>query len=201
MSECRSRRQTALLAARAFTVPEGESGDWRVERFTVTKDDEKFERMRALFSGGRFVPAGNYTWLKRGGTTVMSDTPDELMDQMQFYHRCDGAKRVLINGLGLGCAVRLILTHSSVEHVDVVECSEDVIKLVGKTFENDPRVHIHLGDAYTYQFPAGSKWDVVWHDVWDNIQADNDFSTLHRRYGRRSGWQGSWCRAEAERYR
>jgi hypothetical protein len=37
---------------------------------------------------------------------------------------------------------------------------------------------------------------VAWHDVWANICEDNLplMARLHRRYGRRVNWQGSWSK-------
>ena len=30
-------------------LPEGQSGNWKIERFTVTEDDAKVENLRAMF--------------------------------------------------------------------------------------------------------------------------------------------------------
>lgn len=177
----------------------GERGDWAVEQFEVTEQDERGERLRATISSssrGRWCSAGTYTRLMRRGTVVMSDTPDELLDLLDFQTEARG--RVLIHGLGLGCALAMALAKPEVEHVDVVELSQDVLALVGGVFVADPRVHLHHGDAYTFRFPPRTRWDVAWHDIWDSISTDNDFAALHRRYGGRVGWQGSWCREQAE---
>jgi hypothetical protein len=46
------------------SVPEGTSGPWCVERFTVSEADAKFTRLRAaLHHGHGTVPAGTYTKL------------------------------------------------------------------------------------------------------------------------------------------
>jgi hypothetical protein len=67
------------------------------------------------------------------------------------------------------------------------------------------RLTIHHGDALTYKWPVGTRWTVAWHDIWDTICEDNlpDMNRLHRRFGRRVDWQGSWCRdlIETERRR
>jgi hypothetical protein len=178
-------------------------GPWEISTFTVDQEHENIERMRAVLSnsaGGRFVVAGEYTSLLRDGNVIMSDTDDELLDMIEFHHLLGWAdvKRVVINGLGLGVALKMCLAHETVEHVDVVELDENVISLAD-WITDDPRVHVHQGDAYTYKFPPGTKWDVAWHDIWDEIDQDNDFETLHRRYGHRVHWQGSWARGLAER--
>ena len=193
-------------------------GNWRLREFVVSPQNERTERMRAALGadGSRFCTAGVYTKLERwdfkvpwyGGdkakkdkvwTVVMSDTDDELLDMWELYGMIfhEGVERVIINGLGLGCAVKLALASKKVKHVDVVEFSEDVINLTAPLFEGDRRLEIHHGDAYTFQFPRGTRWDVAWHDIWDEISTDNDFTTLHRRYGNRVRWQASWARQAA----
>ena len=49
-------------------------------------------------------------------------------------------------------------------------------------------------DAYLYQPPKGIRYSVVWHDIWPDLCEDNlkEMGTLHRRYGKRCDWQGSW---------
>lgn len=187
--------------ARADRMQLGSRGPWEICRTVVSEQDASFLRLRAIFQGGRgVVPAGAaITSLYRGGTLVMSDTPDELDDLYPLFVRSPRG-RVLVNGLGLGCVVRGLLAHPAVEHVDVVEISADLIALVGPQVA-DPRLEIHHGDAYTYRWPPGTRWDVAWHDVWDTISADNlpEMARLHRRYGGRVRWQGSWCRAECRR--
>jgi hypothetical protein len=71
-----------------------------------------------------------------------------------------------------------------------------VIALVGPHYARDPRVTIHHADAYTIRWPVGIRWDVAWHDIWADMCEDNlpGMATLHRRYGRRVEWQGSWGR-------
>jgi hypothetical protein len=82
-------------------VPDGISGDYRVETFVVSKDDSMFTGLRAMTNGGRgYVPAGNYKRLYKKGTLVMSNTPDEINDFLQFLWKAEGS--ILINGLGLG---------------------------------------------------------------------------------------------------
>lgn len=189
-------------------IPEGCSGDWRVEHFEVTEDDEKFERLRAIISGrGRFVPAGKYIRLIHKGrlmdVLVMSDTPDEIRDHLEAIHKARG--HVLVNGLGLGIVIQAMLNKPEVEKVTVIEISPDVIALVGPHYQTHfgDRLEIIEADAFTWQPPKGVRYDVVWHDIWNDICADNlpEMHKLHRKYGRRAGWQGSWCRWRCEEQR
>ena len=82
------------------SIPEGKSGIWSVQKFVISDEEAKFDRMRASFRDGRYARAGTYTRLMRGGVLVMSDTTDEMRDHRDPVMRASGS--VLINGLGLG---------------------------------------------------------------------------------------------------
>ena len=186
-------------------LPESRSGDWSIEKFTVSEDDAKFHNTRAMFSfggGGRTIEAGNYTKLKRGGAIIMSDTPAEVRDHSYFLYKAKG--HVLINGLGLGWVVEALFTLKRVKTITVIEKSKDVINLVKQHYYNkcpkDKYIIIVHADALKYKPQKSQRYGAVWHDIWDNICGDNveDMKKLHRKYGGRTDWQGSWCRAECE---
>ena len=178
-------------------VPDGVSGNWRVESFSVQKIE--LSQMISMLNTGRGVPAGNYKRLMRGRTVVMSNTPDEINDCLNFVWKAKGS--VLVNGLGLGVLLKLLLNKPEVTDITVIENSEDVINLVADTYKDDPRLTIILGDAFTYTPPKGKRYNAVWHDIWDDICSDNlkEMKQLHRKYGRISDFQLSWCRDQCER--
>ena len=186
-------------------VNDGISGAWRVESFEVSEKEAEFATMRAMFSfSSRPIQAGKYKRLMRNHTVVMSNTPCEISDHLSFIYvakRYGG--RILINGLGLGVCLKAILESDKVGRVTVIEKSQDVINLVGPTFGGDIRVEIINSDAFSYKPPKGIRYSAVWHDIWDNICADNlpEMHKLHRKYGRRCDWQGSWARELCERHR
>lgn len=179
-------------------IPEGTAGDWTVERFTIHADSPG---LLSFALKGRRLPPGQYTRLihKRRGC-VMSDTPAEKADHYEFVKQAKG--KVLINGLGIGMSLNAILKNpdpaSLVSKVTVIEVDRDVIDLVAPHYLNDPRVEIVHSSAFDYLPPKGDRYDAVWHDIWDSICSDNlsEMATLHRKYGRRTSWQGSWCKAE-----
>jgi hypothetical protein len=180
-------------------VPEGRSGRCVVERFTVTEKDESHEKLRAAISFssmGRYVKAGTYTRLIVEGRLMMSDTEDELRDQCLLEHHAKG--HVLINGLGLGLTAQLCLDKPEVTKVTVIEINEDVIRLVAPHLKEryGGRVEIIHADALEYQPEKGVRFGAVWHDIWPEISNKNllEMHKLHRKYGRRTDWQGSWCR-------
>lgn len=182
------------------TIPVGESGPYSISRFTISKEEAALENLRMSFSGWgrRHVHEGEYTALRRGGVMVMSDTPAEMMDHYWFVQRAEGS--ILINGLGIGMCLKAVLAKAEVTDVTVIEVSSDVIRLVAPHY-NDPRLQIINADAYTWQPPKGKRYNAVWHDIWNDICSDNlpEMEKLHRKYGRRTDWQGSWCKAECKR--
>lgn len=184
-------------------VQDGKSGDWEVSTFSVTDDDIKLHNIRAMLQpGGRTMKAGAYKQLTRNGQIIMSNTPAEISDHISFIWKAKKSELVLINGLGLGVALTEILKSEVVKDVTIIEKSEDVISLSGPTFSKDPRVTIIHADAFEWKPPKGKRYGAVWHDIWDNICADNlpEMTKLHRKYGRRSDWQGSWCKELCKRY-
>lgn len=164
-------------------------GPWRIERRTINREPLSFRRG---------VPPGTYTGLLRNGNVWMSDTPDEKRDHYSAYLEAKArGGRCLVHGLGLGMVVKAMLDLPNVDHVDVVELDADVIALSGPAFAAyGDRLTIHHDNALTRRWPTGTRWTVVWHDIWRDICEDNlsEMSKLHRSYGRRCDWQGSWSR-------
>jgi len=186
------------MAKIEITVPDGTSNEWSVQSFTVEPDD--FSQRIAMMKTGRGVPAGNYKRLMRNGTCVMSNTPDEIRDFYGFVRYAKG--KILVNGLGLGVLLKALLDKEEVTEIIVIEKSADVIKLVGSTI-TDKRVTIINADAFEYKPTKGETYDCVWHDIWDYITEDNlpEMAKLHRKYGRRTEYQESWCKSDCQRYK
>jgi hypothetical protein len=196
----------------AYRGPEFDQDGVLVQRFTVGGENESFGAFLANLqyaAHGRPCNPGEYAKLIVDDTLWMSDTTAERHDHLLAVAAADlyGTNLVnttgLVNGLGMGCVVGAFLDVLS--HVDVVEQDQRIIDTIGAWFvqEYGDRITIHQGDAYTIKWPKGQKWNVVWHDIWPSISADNlpEMTTLHRRYGGRSQWQGSWCQRECRRHR
>jgi hypothetical protein len=186
------------------TVPEGELEGLRVSRFSVGSDD-LHAFIFNLKAGSRAITPGDYTRMTSGQTFWMSDTPAEWRDHRRAVHQIfnPATRRVLINGLGIGMVLKAALACDHVEHVDVVELDERVIRLVGPHYTKDSRVTIHHADAVKMTWDRDTRWDVIWNDIWPLITSENlpDMARLHKRYARRSPWIGSWCREECRRQR
>lgn len=209
-------RYLAMVAEKTaplkVNVPEGQSGDWRVDKFEVKRDTIEFAR--CLFDG-RPVPEGTYTRLSctrdKWGTLFMTDTPAEMNDARTLFWQATG--HVLITGLGLGMVPRALLTENTyvtgkVERVTVVELEQDVINLVGPSLKHLP-VEIVCADAFTWTPPVGVTYDWAWHDIWPSMGPDElpELARLKRRYqrrmaapGRQIGWLEDQARADKRRY-
>lgn len=192
-------------------IEPGENAGWLIDTITA-EEDANLPGFGSIIRTGRgsVKPGETYTRLFRkvrqgtrnpGRLIVMSDTPDEMRDLFPVLTTARG--RVLVNGLGLGCVIRGLLTNDDIEHIDVVEISPDLIELIGPYYD-DPRVTIHEGDAATFEWPKGTRWNYAWHDVWDELTTDNlnessnglarpcSYERLHRKYGGRVDLQASW---------
>ena len=100
-------------------IGEGVSGDWRVERFEITKQAAEFSHLRAAFGHPlEAVDPGHYTRLTHHGHVVMSNTRMELETHEPLLHRARG--RILLNGLGLGMALAAVLNEPRVTHVTLL---------------------------------------------------------------------------------
>ena len=200
-----------LEDAMAVTVPEGESGNVAIRRFTVSEQDARFFNLRQAFSyggRGRSIKAGTYTKLVRNRTLWMSDTPAERHDHVSFVKDvADDAtvQSVLVTGLGIGMVAQALTMILHVQRVTVVELDSDVIALVGthlrRVYEAAGKeLYIIQGDAKDvdtlFPKPITVRWNAAWHDIWPDISGDNweDIKLMRRKYRSRvTGFQGFWA--------
>jgi hypothetical protein len=200
------------------TVPEGVSGAWAIERYTLDRTYEPqqgFATVMQYVTGNpvRAVPPGSYTRLVRADSdarvVVMSDTPAEMREHSAFVRRAakHHAARVLVFGLGLGVCIDALLKRRTVAHVDVVELSSDVRALVGShllTRWGAARLTIHAGDAHTWEPPDPSaRWHETWFDIWDAISDSNlpEMATLKARFAARTWNESVACWGEPQAIR
>lgn len=184
-------------------------GDWELKRGEIPK--RCYERLHHVTENdldlNRDCGYGPVTVLKHQGKVWMSDTRAEILEHAPILNRLwwsEGLEdvTVLINGLGLGMAVKAALVHGAA-HIDVVEIDQDVIDIIGPNFAKEiaeGRVTIHHADALTITWPAGKTWTLAWHDIWPSISEDNlaSMTWLHKTYEDSVEWQDSWQRAGCE---
>lgn len=181
----------------ASLIPEGESGNVRVEHMEIDKRASEFTHIRAMVNPGRdeYIPQGVYVRLYVGHETMMTDTPMEKHSNRDVVLIASG--RVLIAGLGVGMILHPIADKERVEHITVIEKNPDVIKLVAPSLPK--KVTVVEGDIFEWTPPKGTKFDTIYFDIWPHITLDNlpQMAKLHRRFGRfkaEGGWMESWKR-------
>lgn len=90
-----------------------------------------------------------------------------------------------------------------VDHVTVIEKSPDVIALVAPHYlaRYGERLTVVEADILEWKPAKGERWNAAWYDIWNDLCADNleNMKTLHRRFGKKVDWQGSWGREICER--
>lgn len=187
-------------------ILQGESGDWKIRTFDLTKDEIMLDNLRAIRNGYPefLVKPGTYTTLTcKGRGVIMSNTPMEVKTNLPFIKAAQG--KVLINGLGLGMVLRAVLDKPEVKSVTVYEIDSDVIALVSPGFVGDitsGRLIVKQANCFDYKPVKGEVYDVAWHDVWDTICADNlpQMDKLTRKWSRRIPVQLCWAKSLCQRY-
>lgn len=184
-----------------LNLKEGEKGNWKLSQFTVTEAEANMHRLRCLINNypERAISAGTYWRLTEGGCLYMTNTPAEIRDHVPFINKACG--NVLIAGLGLGMVVQALLDQGNCEHITVVELSQDVIDLVGPSY-NDPRVEIVCCDIF--KFKPQLHYDYAWFDIWPDICGNNfsQMKKLHRKFASHVSNRDSWCYKECrQRYK
>jgi len=193
----------SLYTDMATILPEGEKGKAKLKHYTISKREADFSRLRMAMTGGREQAAneGTFAQLFVGGQLVMSDTDMERDTNRSFVHGARG--KVLVAGLGL--ILLPVLASDKVEHVTVIELSQDVINLVephirraaGKAAAE--KLAVIQADIFDWKPPKGEKWDVIYFDIWPDLCTTylKQMTKLHRKFGRRKtegGWMNSWGR-------
>lgn len=181
------------------TVPDGRKGAWIIDTLHLDDDDAIKTAMVAMVRGDEklMCPAGTYKRLRNieRKVVVMSNTPMEVNSNQEFVNRAHG--KVLINGLGIGMVLEAVLGKPDVAHVTVVEVSQDLIDLVAphfQSFTDAGRLTIVQGDAFEHPVNEGDFYDVIWHDIWDDISPANceAMIRLREKYKGHCAWQGYW---------
>ncbi len=192
-------KDLALPPYRPSLLPAGRSGDWTLTKLRLP-ERAATSVIDARPDAFRFRP-GEYTELRQGGVTFMTDLYDEWWTQRRAIERARGVGgKVLITGLGLGMVVEAILATPAlapVSTVTVIEQSADVIHLVAPHLRHQfaDRVEIIQADAFTWRPSASVHFDTVWHDIWPDPDADyvdGDMARLLEHHRPWSRWQGFW---------
>lgn len=194
----------------AELVPPCAKGRASVQHITVDTEGGR----TASYVYGEFrnpSPPGTYATLRitddAGESQIMmSDFHYERVTCEEVVRRAHGD--VLIAGLGLGMILHPMLNKEAVRSVTVIEKYQDVVDLVLPTLPASEKLTVLLDDIYTWKPARGSCYDVIWFDIWPDIEATRlpEMARLHRRFRRRLNranpecWMESWHRRETRRW-
>ncbi|MFZ3264612.1 MAG: hypothetical protein WA172_11485 [Terriglobales bacterium] len=155
-------------------------------------------------------PPGTYVTLRLTNDAgesqiMMSDFHYERVTCEEVVRRAHGD--VLIAGLGLGMILHPMLKKEEVRSVTVIEKYQDVVDLVLPTLLTSEKLTVLLDDIYTWKPARGRRYDVIWFDIWPDIEATRlpEMARLHRQFRRRLNqansecWMESWHRRETRR--
>jgi spermidine synthase len=198
-----------LFPHMAELVPESAQGRASVQHVTVDTEGGR----TACYVYGEFrnpSPPGTYISLRvtndEGRSEVMmSDFHYERATCVEVVARAHGD--VLIAGLGVGMILHPILNKPEVRSVTVIEKYQDVVDLILPTLPSDPRLNVVTDDVFRWKPPSGFCYDVIWFDIWPDIEATRlpEMARLHRRFrpylNRENArcWMESWHRKETRR--
>lgn len=179
-------------------LKEGTCGDWKLSKFSVSPREAQLHLVRCLIKGclDRKIEVGTYWKLSHNGEVIMTNTPAEVKDHIQFIRKARG--KVLVAGLGLGMVLHELLRNPNITKVTVVEISKEVIELTGK-FYVDPRLEIINDDIF--KFIPSCKYDYGWYDIWNYISSDNcsEMDVLKSRLSTYVKKQSCWCWKECQK--
>jgi len=142
---------------------------------------------------------GTYVILKhRTGGIIMSDTPMEVNTNYRINHSAYG--KILIAGLGIGMVLMKIQDNPNVKEITIIEREKEIIDLVASQLPLNNKVRIINSDIFLWRPEKGTKYDVIYFDIWDNICSDNyeEMKYLHRQFRKylkkkdTGAWMDSW---------
>ena len=139
-----------------------EIGDFKLNKFTIDGND-----FRARLSGLR---SGDYMKLTHNGEIMMSNTNMEKRTNSNFVINANGD--VLIAGLGIGLIVLPIQDKEEVKSITIIEMNQEVIDIVAPQLPLNDKVKIVKGDIFEWKPERGTKYDVIYFDIWDYINSD-----------------------------
>jgi hypothetical protein len=128
----------------------------------------------SMMSGPDFMAhrAIDFTVLQRHGTIWMSNSPMELLSNLQLAEKAQGD--VLIGGLGIGMVLQMCLLRDEVESVTVVEINPHLPELLPKKVREHPKlVAIDIDDIEDILHICEPIFDTIILDVWDKADYEN----------------------------
>ena len=193
-----------MFESMAKILDEKETDRFKLEKFEINEKNRSFRNP---------IPYGNYIRLLDKTNIcngcIMSDTPMEHRTNYEILEKAHGD--ILIGGLGIGMILIPLMKKEEVKTITIMEKYQDIIDMVGSQLPLNNKVKIIQGDIFNNNFPRGTKFDVVYFDVWNYISSDvyEEMKQLKKNYRRclkskkdnPSSWMGCWAEYEAKNNR
>lgn len=153
-----------------------EKGNFKLSKFEITKENRPWRT---------FIPDGEYMRLTSSWDCIMSDTPMEQRTNIEFVEKAHG--NVLIAGLGIGMIVLPVMEKESVTSITIIEKEQDIIDMILPQLPVNSKVKVIHQDVFENKFPKGTKFDVIYFDIWSGINSEiynNEMKYLKKIYKR-----------------
>ena len=174
-------------------IPEGSSGDFRIEHITTD-----------TYCGTK-EPLDTYTVLFNEHHNIMQDTTREYREHEHFLKEASGD--VLVTGLGLGLVNQSLMDNPNVTSVTIVEKYQEVINLVWKHCPKNGIIRLIHSDIYEWK--PDCMFDIGWFDSWWGENTHKEYQKkmnelyspyVHdirfwKSFGKEQGWG---CESEAK---
>ncbi len=158
-------------------IPEGKLGDWSIihKKYKAEHEFSTATFRTAIIGGQRKRPVRynvptRFHALCEGEGIWMTDWPVEQAQCDSNLKPIRGG-RILVGGLGLGLCATILARRKDVEHVTVVEDSQEVVKLVAEHLRV-PRgkLTVVVADLFEYLDTRHERCQFDWafHDIWQS---------------------------------
>lgn len=158
---------------------------YSIETLNITPKEAELHNLRCIINNRpeQMIKAGQFKVLKENGEIWMPNTLMEVTTHQKAIKKAKG--NILVAGLGLGMFLKAIKDKKEVDKITVIEKSKEVIKLVGKYYQ-DKKIKIINADIFQYQ--TQEKFDFIWLDIWPDICSDNlqEMKTLKDKFSKNS---------------
>lgn len=186
---CRGCPTRRSIIRGLLEIPAGRSGKWSVAKVDRSQDELLDD-----------APAGRtYTVLRHDDRgTIYADHPRLVAEIEPLVRRaCTAGGHVLLGGLGLGIAAKLVLARPRVQAVTVLEIAPEVIELVAPSYV-DPRLEIIEADVRAIDIDElvqrRGQIATAWLDIWDTdaVSTRKSRATERARWAPFVEWLGLW---------
>jgi len=189
-------------------LPEVEGNRFAIRHFEISNNNLRFALLRDAIYGkceNTGLETGKYVKLidKETGQTLMVDTWNEFVTNVDFINRAHGD--VLIGGLGIGLVILPIQDKKEVKSITVVEKHREVIDLVLPQLPVNSKVKVIHADVF--EWVAEQRYNVIYFDIWDNVRGEyyKETKTLYKKYRKflkhddPRSWIGFWRQEDFKR--